>query len=235
MLGIALLVGGGVVGTVGWIGDRQKSADNGPDPVTASGSPSTAEGSPPAAWRAPDRSGPVGRLNEVSRKARIADATMTLPPDPYTLSGDSITVPDVIDAMFVAGAPVHPQYDGAHSWSATVGLAHLPGESVDSADPVEFADDRMGTVAERFFGDHRIKIKQARYAPLTVDGQLCAEVTARIHYRIEDLASRYDNFHLVGCPSADGGIVAAISSVPDDADPEVARLAAASVDSLELD
>lgn len=236
LVGLSLVIGGGVVGVIGWANwqDHRRAAAG----ATASSDPPSAPANrsptpePQNTQRTPQPAGPNGRLDRVTREAMINGARMTLPGEPYELTTDPVTVPGVFDAMFVADAPVHREYNGTDDWNATVGIGHIPAEAWQGQDPKAFAEQALAGVTDKFFGGHPAKIKRLRHGGTMVDGQVCAKATADVHYRIEDLSSRYDRVLLIGCPAVDGSVITAVSSVPDDADDELVRLAEQSVSTL---
>lgn len=226
VLGLSLLITGGVVGLLGWqaaagpSGDRAVPGTGGPAPSSAASVGRTGHGAD-------------GRLNEVTGEVAFGSATMTLPDRPYRPIGGAITVPGAFDAMFVATAPVHPDFNGSETWTAMVGLGHIPAESWQD-DPREFAEGAMAGFSLRFFGRHPTSVQGLDYHLTWVSGHSCAEVTGDVHYDISGLPSSYDRVRLIGCPRADGSVIAAISSVPDDADPQLARQAEDSLATLEF-
>jgi hypothetical protein len=243
LIGLSLVVSGGVVGLIGWsnfqdqrrAGVAGPSAESKPGPDT--GRPESATQDGRAGRRTGNSgksSGPSGRLDEVTREAVIADARMVLPGHPYELVSDPVSVPGVFDAMFLAGAPVHTEYNGTDDWNATVGIGHIPADAWQGQDPKVFAEQALAGVTAKFFGNHPATVKKLRHGATMIDGQVCAEVSANVHYKIKNLPSRYDQVNLIGCPTDDGSVITAISSVPDDADPELVHLAEESVASLDL-
>ena len=184
--------------------------------------------------RATPAPGPRGQLDESSRIASIGAATMTLPGDPYELKADPIADRGVFDVAFFAEAEVHEQYDGDNDWSAVVALAALDPNLVDGSDPETAARTALSKLATRIYGGQRTTVSHVRVADRSVDGNSGVEVSARISYAVDRLASRYDTLAAVVVRLDDGSYVAAFSSVPDDADPVVHRLARTSLDSLAI-
>jgi hypothetical protein len=175
----------------------------------------------------------TGRLDESTRQARIGAATMVLPDDPYALDPDPKQVNGLIDVIFLANAPVHADYDGQHDWLATVALIQL------SPDLVGSNLERSGGTAVRrlsqlFFAHHPIHLTNLKFADRSVDGHPGMEFTAEVHYTIQHLPSSYDRLVVQMVQADDGSVIAAVSSIPDDASPDLAELAARARDSLEL-
>jgi hypothetical protein len=226
VLGLTLLVSGGMVGLLGWqalpgtTGDRAAPGSGGPAPSAAA---------------TVDRAGygAYGRLNEVTGEVAFGSATMTLPGSPYRSVGGAIEVPDAFDAMFLATAPVHPDFDGSQTWTAMVGLGYIPAEAWQD-DPRAFAEEAMAGFSLRFFGRNHTSVRDLGYQLTWVDGHSCAEVTGDVHYDVKGLPSSYDRVRLIGCPRSDGSVIAAVSSIPDDADPELSRLAEDALSTLAI-
>jgi hypothetical protein len=175
----------------------------------------------------------TGRLDESTREARIGAATMVLPDDPYALDPDPKRVNGLIDVIFLANAPVHADYDGQNDWLATVALIQL------SPDPAGSNLERSGGTAVRrlsqlFFAHHPIRLTNLTFADRSVDGHPGIEFTAEVHYAIQHLPSSYDRLVVQMVQADDGSVLAAVSSIPNDASPDLAKQAAGSLDSLEL-
>jgi hypothetical protein len=173
----------------------------------------------------------LGRLDESSRLASIGPASLTLPGAPYELSDDPLTVSG-FDAFFVADAPVHGRYDGMHTWSAAVALAHLDPATgdvrgVDEAGPVV-----IGRLSRQMFDGYRTTVGSLSSTATSVDGHPGVLVTAEVRYRIAGLPSRFDRVSALVVELPDGSYVAAITSVPDDAEAGLSELASRSLYSL---
>lgn len=230
LLGFSLVVSGGVAGLIGWKSfqdARQSDRQGASGGVTAPPRATTRAAS--STPRQPD-----GQLDETTRQATLGDGRMVLPGRPYELVTDPVTVPDVFDAMFVANAPVHPRFNGSDTWAATVGLGHIPDDAWAQDDLPAFAHKALTGFSEQFFGYHPTSVKKISYAATTVSGRTCARITANVHYQVKKLASRYDRVVIIGCPEDDGSVIAAISSVPDDAPEPLPQLAEASLATLKL-
>ncbi len=178
--------------------------------------------------------GPRGQLDESSRSASIGAATMKLPGDPYELRADPVTDRGIIDVAFSAEAKVHEEYDGEHDWSAVVALAALDPDLIGGSDPESAARHALSKIASGMYAGQQTKISRVRVADRSVDGNPGVEVSARVHYAVDRLASRYDTVAAIVVRLDDGTLVAALSAVPNDADAEVHRLAKASLDSLAI-
>ena len=157
---------------------------------------------------------------------------MELPDDPYTLHADPVPVSGVFDVAFLAEAEVHRQYDGDHDWSAMVGLAALSQDLIDGTDLELAGKATLTKLAKRLYAGHATKITHARWSDRSIDGYPGLELSARVHYAVDRLPSRYDTVSAVLVRLDDATIVAAVSAVPDGAESEVGRLAEKSLESL---
>lgn len=179
-----------------------------PDPSAAAQSAASAE---PGKAKTPS-----GQVDEVSGRVQIGSATMTLPGEPYRVYGQSVPIKDAFDIFFVANAPVHVGYDGKSDWSATVGLAHMPITA--STEMESIGKDALDGITSRFFGSHPITLDKLTMSPVTVSDRPAARFTVEVHYDISQLKSSYDQLVVVVVRLSDDSLVAAISSVPNDAD-----------------
>jgi hypothetical protein len=172
----------------------------------------------------------VGRLDQQTRVATIGSASLTLPAEPYWLSPDPMQTAG-LDVYFLASAPVHPRYDGRHSWTSAVLLGRLvpgaPGE-----DLADRGREVVHQLAQTFFHRHDTRVEKLAMADHAVDGNAGLLVTAQVHYAIDGLPSRYDELTIMLVQLDDGSIVAAVSSVPDDSTASVTALAEQALDSL---
>ncbi|WP_375423164.1 DUF2510 domain-containing protein [uncultured Friedmanniella sp.] len=174
-----------------------------------------------------------GSLDEKTREARIGAATMRLPEAPYGLMSRPMTVAGLLDVFFIADAPVHPAYDGSDSWSSAVLLGRLAGPGAES-DLRTRADETLQGLSRTFYRSRATRLDHVVVADHAVDGHPGLQVTARVHYDIERLPSRYDELTAVLVGLDDGSVVAAVSSVPNDADSAVTTCAAASLRTLAI-
>jgi hypothetical protein len=188
----------------------------------------------PRSAKAATPAGPRGQLEESSRTATIGAVSMELPDEPYELHADPMSVDGVFDVAFMAEAEVHRRYDGDNDWYATVGLAALDPDLVEGTELNRTGQATMRKLAALMYEGHAIKVTGARWADRSVDGYTGVEYTARVHYAVDRLPSRYDTVHAVLIRVDDETIVAAVSAVPDGADDDVARLAAKSLESLSV-
>lgn len=179
----------------------------------------------------PSGVGGVGSLDEQTRAARIGAATMTLPASPYELSPEPQQVAGLMDVLFVASAPVHLRYDGTDSWSSAVLLGRLSG-TMDDPDLRVRARAALQEMCGAFYRHTDTRLSRVVIADHAVDGHPGLRVTARVHYDIAHLPSRYDELTAVLVGLDDGSVVAAVSSVPDDASAPARGLAATSLSSL---
>lgn len=222
-LGAALLVTAGLGASGHLLGDR---SDRSSEPATErpgrTVGPSEATGTKP----------PMGSVNEETGEARIGDVTMTLPGDPYEVYAGSAPVRDAFDIFFSANAKVHRHYQGHRDWVATVGLAHIAPEITDQGTGREAAEEAMRAVTKHFFGNHKTSRKNLKSSVGLVDGRPAVTVTVDVHYKIKHLPSTHDQVTAVIVQLDDGSMVAAVSSVPNDAPQEIHRQAADSLGSL---
>ncbi len=173
----------------------------------------------------PTATGVPGELDQSSREARIGNASMRLPADPYQLRSDPMRVRNLFDSYFAAGAIVHEDYHDGRDWSAVVGLAHVaPGATRNEVDATALAVGRQ--IAVTFFADHPTTVEHTSVAEHAVDGCSGYLFTAQVGYRIPGLTSRADDLTVIVVRLDDGTRVAAFSSVPTDA-PEALRAQAA--------
>lgn len=204
------------------------------DPPALRGLPRVAGGAATSAASPAPGAPAVGRLDESSREATIGDARMTLPPAPYALSPEPMQLTGLLDLFFQASAPVHPRYDGVSTWSAAVLLGRLPAMA-DGEDLQLCARQSVQALAgSSFFLGRPTRLRRVQVADHSVDGERGVRLTASVRYDIARLPSRYDQVTLVLVELDDGTVLAALSSVPDDAPPPVRQLAAASLASLTI-
>lgn len=176
-----------------------------------------------------------GQLDERVRRAGIGPVTMDLPGSPYNVSSDTHKVPGVLDVVFLAEATVHSRSGRHDGWSAITCLASV---SEDLADDFDLDDDSVATVeklAGRIYGPGPTEVRAVDVADHAVDGHGGVLLTAEVHYQIAGLPSQYDDVTAILVRLDDGSVVAALSSVPDDADAEIRDLAAQSLASLRID
>lgn len=178
--------------------------------------------------------GPAGALNPASREARVGEATMRLPDDPYAVQADPLERVGTIEEFFLASAVVHEHYDGRRDWSAMVGLGAIASPVEPGADLEPLGRAVVRQLARQFFGDHDTQVRELSAADHAVDGRPGLELTAQVHYAAKGLPSRYDAVTVLLIRQDDGSVVAAFSSVPNDAPRAVARLAEKSLGSLRL-
>jgi hypothetical protein len=231
-LGFALFVVAGLgAGLIIWRDPPPKTSANQAAPSAAAGGPgSTAT-----------ELAPTGQLDERTRLASIGSASMTLPAPPYELADDPTTVNQVFDVLFLANADVHPRYDGRHSWSATVAFGQVtsslsdPGQSRPDSTSLEQAGTAaMQKLAQHFFGEQPTTVRNVRYGDRSVDSHSGALLTAEVHYSIAKLPSSYDKVSALLVRLDDGSVIVAVSSIPNDADPTLVKLAADSLESLTI-
>jgi hypothetical protein len=176
---------------------------------------------------------PVAQLEQSTRTARIGSATLVLPGDPYNVHPDPLTLQGVFDVYFWAAATVHPRYDGRRHWSSTMLLGRLTsGASTgDLESDGRFVLDQH---SHAYFDGHPVKVRQLGGTDHAVDGHPGMLFTAAVHYAVPNLPSRYDTVSALLVRLDDGSVLVAATSVPDDADPALARQAAAALRSLSI-
>lgn len=204
-----------------------------PGPPTAIEEP--APGSrPPATKPTTPGAAPTGKLDPKTRTASLGPATLTLPDSPYRLYADPITVPYLFQTCFLANAPVHERYDGKATWSATVALAQISPDLINSTDLEKTATKAAERYAQRFFGGHPTKLGRLSASDWAVDGHPGVMINFRVSYQVDGLPSKHDKVSVILVRLDDGSFIAATSSVPNDADPELAELAQESLESLRI-
>ena len=198
---------------------------------------------PPAAMEKPPHSrvpsakstpgaAPTGQLDPKNRTATLGPATITLPGPPYRLYADPISVPYLFQTCFLANADVHVRYDGTKTWSATVALAQISPELINSSDLEKTATKAAERYAQQFFGGHETRLGRLSVSDWAVDGHPGVMINFRVSYDVKKLESTYDKVSVILVRLDDGSFIAATSSVPGDADPELAELARESLESL---
>jgi len=188
--------------------------------------------SPVVATPAPGASGgaAVGRLDQSTRVATVGPVSMTLPGSPYRTRPDPTGVPPLLDACFLAWAPVHSRSEGTTPWTAAVLLGRL--RSGDADDLTARGRAVAAELGRLLFGSTTTRVRAVEVTDHAVDGHAGVLVTAEVHYRVPGLPSRYDDLTTVLVGLDDGSVVVAATSVPDDADPTLARQAADALGSL---
>jgi hypothetical protein len=176
---------------------------------------------------------PIGYLDERTRTATIGPASLTMPGDPYVLSPDPMAVRGVLDLLFWASAPVHVRYDGKHDWSSGVllGRVAVPGNADDLQTEGTLAVRRL---SQAIFDQHPTELKGMTWKQRTVDGQPAMLFSAQVHYSVDRLPSRYDTVTALLVKVGDGSLIMAASSVPNDADSDVARQAGDALGTLKI-
>ena len=175
--------------------------------------------------RAPGGTAPIGHLDERTRTATIGPASLAMPGDPYVLSPHPMAIRGVLDLLFWAAAPVHIRYDGKHDWSSGVLLGRVaePGSSGDLQTEGTLALHRL---SQAIFAERPTELKGITWHQRTVDGQPAMLFSAQVHYSVDQLPSRYDTVTALLVRLDDGSLIMAASSVPNDADSDIARQAA---------
>jgi hypothetical protein len=176
---------------------------------------------------------PVGYLDQRTRTATIGSASLTMPGDPYVLSPDPMAIKGVLDLLFWASAPVHTHYDGRHDWSSGVLLGRI-AHSTSQSDLETEGTRALHRLSTAIFARHPTELKGLTWNPHTVDDQPGMLFSARVYYTVDRLPSRYDTITALLVRLDDGSLVMAASSVPNDAQPEVARQAAEALQTLAI-
>jgi Protein of unknown function (DUF2510) len=176
---------------------------------------------------------PVGYLDEHSRIATIGSASLTMPGDPYAISPDPMAIRGVLDLLFCASAPIHVRYDDQHDWLAGVLLGRISPSSSESDLKTEgtLVLHRLSTA---IFSRHPTEVRGLSWQHQTVDGHPGMLFSAQVFYRVERLPSRYDTVNALLVRLDDGSYIVAASSVPNDADPDIARQAAEALKTLRI-
>jgi hypothetical protein len=186
----------------------------------------------PAGLQSPG-SEPVGHLDERTRTATIGPASLTMPGDPYVLSPDPMAIRGVLDVLFWASAPVHHRYDGKHDWSSGVLLGRL-AESSNQGELQTEGARALHRLSNVIFDRHPTELKGLSWHEHAVDGRRGMVFSAQVHYSVERLPSRYDTVTAILVPLADGSLIIAASSVPNDADDDIAQQAADTLQTLSI-
>jgi hypothetical protein len=174
---------------------------------------------------------PVGYLDERTRTATIGPASLTMPGDPYVLSPDPMAVRGALDLIFWASAPVHVRYDGKHDWSSGVLLGRVAAPG-DAGDLQTDGTRALRRLSQAIFDRHPTELKAMTSKQRTVDGQPAMLFSAQVHYSVDRLPSRYDTVTALLVRLDDGSLIMAASSVPNDADSDVARQASDALGTL---
>jgi hypothetical protein len=223
-LGFALFVSVGLgVGLIVWRDGTPGSRPGQPP------SSSQASRSPTPSWSA---DAPSGQLDDATGIARIDQVSMQLPRMPYEMYTDPTELKGVFDVMFSADAVVHQRFNRRSNWYATVALVHLSPSMVISTDLDRTGSAAMQAIADHFFGAQPARLTDFASSDRAVDGHPGMLFTARAHYSVAKLGSRYDEVTVLLVRLDNGSMIAGLSSVPDDADPGVKALAAHSLESL---
>jgi hypothetical protein len=176
---------------------------------------------------------PVGYLDQQTRTATIGSASLTMPSDPYVLSPDPMAIKGVLDLLFWASAPVHTRYDGRHDWSSGVLLGRV-AESSGQGDLETEGTLALHRLSTAIFARHPTEIKGLTWDGHAVDGQPGMLFSARVYYTVDQLPSRYDTVTALLVRLDDGSLIMAASSVPNDAESDVARQAAEALKTLTI-
>jgi hypothetical protein len=164
--------------------------------------------------------------------ATVGPVSMTLPGPPYRTRPDPAAVPQLLDACFLAWAPVQARAAGRTSWAAAVLLGRLHpdvGAGEDLTGRARAVTEQLGRM---LFGSATISVRRTEVSDHSVDGHAGVLLTARVHYRLPGLPRRYDDVAAVLVGLDDGTVVLAATSVPDDADRALAQQAADALASL---
>ena len=175
---------------------------------------------------------PVGYLDERTRTATIGPASVTMPGDPYVLSPDPMAIGGVLDLLFWASAPVHSRYDGKHNWSSGVLLGRVTQSS--QGDLESQGALALHRLSNAIFDHHPTELKGLSWDEHAVDGRPGMRFSAQVYYSVDQLASRYDTVTALLVRLDDGSLIMAASSVPNDADSDIARQAADALNTFSI-
>jgi len=175
---------------------------------------------------------PVGYLDERTRTATIGPASLTMPGDPYVLSPDPMAIGGVLDLLFWASAPVHSRYDGKHDWSSGVLLGRVAQSS--QGDLESQGALALHRLSNAIFDHHPTELKGLSWDEHAVDGRPGMRFSAQVYYSVDQLASRYDTVTALLVRLDDGSLIMAASSVPNDADSDIARQAADALNTFSI-
>lgn len=178
---------------------------------------------------------PIGQLDLQTRVARIGAVTMKMPASPYAVTPDPLHLSGVLDVAFLSSAPVHPSYDGSHTWSSAVLFGRLADPPVGTEELPAQGRRVLQELGTTMFDGHTTRVEKMHWADQPVSGRIGLTLTARVHYAIPQLPSRYDVVTAQLVRLEDGAVLLALSSVPDDADSETVSRADQAVRSLQVD
>jgi len=178
---------------------------------------------------------PIGQLDLQTRVARIGAVTMTMPANPYAVTPDPLHLSGVLEVVFLSSAPVHPSYDGIHTWSSAVLFGRLADPPLGSEDLAAQGRRVLQELSRTMFDGRTTQVEKLHWSDQAVSGRAGLTVTARVHYRIPQLPSRYDTVTAQLVRLEDGAVLLALSSVPDDADSETVSQADQAVRSMQVD
>jgi hypothetical protein len=176
-----------------------------------------------------------GQLDERARRASIGPVTMDLPGSPYKVAGGTHRVPAVLDVVFSAEARIHPRTAEHGGWTAMTCLASVDDRLSDDFDLDQDSVATIHKLAGEIYGSRPTEVREVDVSDHAVDGHGGVRVTAQVHYQIDGLPSRYDDVTAIMVRLDDGSVVAALTSVPDDASAEIRELAAKSLASLRIE
>jgi len=194
------------------------------DPGSTSAAPSVA----------PVSADPTGHLDLQTRMAIVGRASMRLPDDPYALSPDPLELRGILDVLFLANAPVHQRYDGHRSWSSAVLLGRLSVSPGADADLESLAEVTLQKFSRALFAGHATTVTDVTSWDHSVSGCTGLGISARVNYAVDQLPSRFDLVTAVLVRQDDGSVVVAVSSIPNDAGPQLSAQAAEALDSLTI-
>jgi hypothetical protein len=89
-------------------------------------------------------------------------------------------------------------------------------------------------LSQAIFDRHPTELKGMTWKQRTVDGQPAMIFSAQVHYSVDRLPSRYDTVTALLVKLEDGSLIMAASSVPNDADSDVARQAGDALKTLKV-
>jgi hypothetical protein len=177
---------------------------------------------------------PSAQLEQNTRTARIGTASLVLPDDPYVVYPEPLTSDGLFESFFWAAATVHARYDArGRDWSSTMLLGRL-SSGPWTGDLEQDGPRVLEAMSRSFFDGHPTEVRELSGADHAVDGHPGTLFTARVHYSVPGLASRYDTVTALLLRLEDGSVVVAASSVPNDTDPVIAQQAADALRTLSI-
>ena len=131
------------------------------------------------------------------------------------------------------GAATPP--DHAEAMRAAEALLFAASEPLGREDLAGQGRRVLQELSRTMFDGRTTRVEKLDWADHPVSGRTGLTLTARVHYRIPQLPSRYDTVTAQLVRLEDGVVLVALSSVPDDADSETVSQADEAVRSMQVD